>query len=281
MSGAAEVIQLAAFRGKSAVQRKRGTSIVQPERPQPEESLTEIGRNFRLRQQRRGDWCRADAVREYWKAAREMDSAIHRVQQHELPEGDLHPQCAPGSCWPIIAKYRDAIMQQLLTPAPTALEITWKRAVFKHGDHEYTDIKPERIERAIADDLAFLAAHLVRHNNSEAMARRREFEEAMRRRIGDVAASRDLSDEEIKPALTLKHQEIARFSEHHGVNIEWLLEGKGRIFKKDPITINPNMTGSEFAAVVRTLPTADQRAIEARLREMVEKRLDEAPAPIA
>ncbi len=52
----------------------------------------------------------------------------------------------------------------------------------------------------------------------------------MRRRIMDVAASRDLSDEEIKPALTLKHQEIARFSDQHGVNVEWLLEGKGQIF---------------------------------------------------
>jgi hypothetical protein len=46
-------------------------------------------------------------------------------------------------------------------------------------------------------------------------------------------ASRDLSDEEIRPALTLKHQEIARFSEQHGVSIEWLLEGNGRMFKKD------------------------------------------------
>ena len=141
-------------------------------------------------------------------------------------------------------------------------------------------MKSERIERAIADDLAFLAAHPVRHNKSKAMARRREFKEAMRRRIRDVAAPRDLSDEEIKPALTLKHQEIARFSQQHGVNIEWLLEGKGRIFKKDPITLNPNMTGNEFAAVVRTLPTADQRSIEARICEMVRKRLDEAPAPI-
>jgi hypothetical protein len=80
----------------------------------------------------------------------------------------------------------------------------------------------------------------VRHNNSEAALRRREFKEAMRRRIRDVAASRDLSDEEIKPVLTLKHQEIARFSERHGVNIGWLLEGKGRIFKNDPITLNPD-----------------------------------------
>jgi RNA polymerase sigma factor (sigma-70 family) len=42
------------------------------------------------------------------------------------------------------------------------------------GKHRYTDVKPERIERAIADDLAFLAAHPVRRSNSETMARRRE-----------------------------------------------------------------------------------------------------------
>ena len=66
----------------------------------------------------------------------------------------------------------------------------------------------------------------------------------MRQRIRDTAASRDLSDEEIKPVLKLKHQEIAEFTEKHGVNIEWLLEGKGRIFEKDPIRLSPNMTGA-------------------------------------
>jgi hypothetical protein len=118
--------------------------------------------------------------------------------------------------------------------AATALDSCWRlprilapsfgrKQPFAPGDHRYTDVKTERIECAIADDEAFLAAHPMRHNNSEAMTRRREFKEAMRRRIRDVAASHDLSDEEIKPALTLKHQEIARFSEQHGINIEWLL----------------------------------------------------------
>jgi len=51
-----------------------------------------------------------------------------------LPEGDLHQPLVPGSWKPILAKYRAAIMAQLLTPAPTAREIEWKRAVFKHGD---------------------------------------------------------------------------------------------------------------------------------------------------
>jgi hypothetical protein len=125
--------------------------------------------------------------------------------------------------------------------------IEWKRAQLcnKRAQHQfaYVSLTPERARRAIDEDVAFLAAHPVRHNNSEAALRRREFKEAMRRRIRDVAASRDLSDEEIKPALTLKHQEIARFSERHGVNIGWLLEGKGQIFKTGPIAIDPNHGG--------------------------------------
>ena len=54
----------------------------------------------------------------------------------------------------------------------------------------------------------------------------------MRRRIREVAVSRDLSYDDIKRVLTLKHHEITRFSQEHDVYIEWLLEGKGRIFRK-------------------------------------------------
>ena len=105
------------------------------------------------------------------------------------------------------------------------------------------------------------------------MARKREFNDATRRRIRDAAASCDLSDEEIKPVLKLKYDAVGRFCEVHGVNLEWLLEGKGRIFKKDPIKLNPNMTGSEFAAVVATMPMADQ--IRATVREMLQQEHDQ------
>ena len=73
----------------------------------------------------------------------------------------------------------------------------------------------------------------------------------MRQRIRDIAASRGLSGEEIKPILRLKHQQIGEFTEKHGVNLEWLLEGKGRIFKKDPIRLAPTMTGDD--AMVREI----------------------------
>jgi hypothetical protein len=63
-----------------------------------------------------------------------------RVQNHSLPEGDLHPQYNPQDHWTVLAKYRAAIMRQLLTPAPTVAKVAWKRAAFKAGDHRYTDV---------------------------------------------------------------------------------------------------------------------------------------------
>jgi hypothetical protein len=68
----------------------------------------------------------------------------------------------------------------------------------------------------------------VARTHSEAVALRREFKLAMRQRIKDVAASRDLTHEDIKAVMTLKHHEIARFTEEHGVNVDWLLTGEGR-----------------------------------------------------
>src|SRR5882672_7813234 len=100
-----------------------------------------------------------------------------------------------------------------------------------------------------------------RCSNSEAMTRRREFKLAMRQRVRDIAALHDLSEEEIKPALTLKHHEIARFTEKHGVNLDWLLEGKGRIFKKNSAE-PPEITKSRVHSVLKTLSDQELRAVK-------------------
>jgi hypothetical protein len=192
---------------------------------------TKTARNFRLREQRKESWRAADAATRYWRARIEFEHAVSIAQDRDIPEGRLHPDVSLKDLR-LVDQWRAALVKQLLTPAPDLMSITWKKAALAQGQYRYVGVSDQRIERAIAEDLAFLAAHPTRHNNSEAAARRREFKEAMRRRIRDVAASRDLSDDEIKPALTLKHEEIANFSEQHGVSIEWLLEGKGRIFNR-------------------------------------------------
>jgi hypothetical protein len=84
------------------------------------------------------------------------------------------------------------------------------------------------------------------------VTQRRDFKEAMRRRINIVALLRDLSVEQIKPVLTLKHHEIAKFTEKHGVNLVWLLEGRGRVFNNEPP--NSNRSSAELAALVHTMP---------------------------
>jgi hypothetical protein len=277
-----EIIQFSAIAGLSKKDRKQiaraailgRPSRVEIEQVQPgrDEGETITSRNKHLRDARKDAWRKADSIRSYWKVRLDFEYAVSWAQQMEVPEGHYHPAVNPDDRGPNVERYRAALVKQLLTPAPDTAAIAWKRAALKSGQHEYTGVKTERIERAIADDLAFLAAHPFRRSNSETMARRREFKEAMRQRIRDIAASRDLSDEEIKPALTLKHHEIANFTEKHGVNFEWLLEGKGRIFEKDPIRLGPNMTGGELAAVVATMPMADQQAIRATVREILQER---------
>jgi hypothetical protein len=119
----------------------------------------------------------------------------------------------------------------------------------------------------------------ARRTNSEAMAQKREVRDAIRTRIRDVAATRDLSDEEIKPAMTTKHFELVQFAHKYAVNIEWLITGNGCIFKKDRAKRPQSraMTGKEFAEVLIMLPEDEQRLMMAKLTELASK--PEQPPP--
>jgi hypothetical protein len=64
----------------------------------------------------------------------------------------------------MVDKWRAAFVKQLLTPAWDAASVAWKQNALARGKYEYTGLKPDRLEHAIADDLAFLAAHPVRQS---------------------------------------------------------------------------------------------------------------------
>ena len=129
-------------------------------------SLSTTGKNGRLRKERREVWWEAETIREYWKARLEMESAISRAQSHGLPEGNNHSPHNPDERWTLLANWRSAIAQQLLTPAPDTAAVAWKRAALARNDYVIgRNIEKARVEGAIADDLAFLAAHPVRQSN--------------------------------------------------------------------------------------------------------------------
>jgi hypothetical protein len=131
----------------------------------PAGSLSITGKNERLRKERHEVWRAAEAATHYWRARLDLHGAISWAQRMETPEGRAHPAINDEDRYPLVEKWRAALVRQLLTPAWNGASVKWKQAALARGDHCFTDVKPERIERAIADDLAFLAAHPVRQSN--------------------------------------------------------------------------------------------------------------------
>jgi hypothetical protein len=227
--------------------------------------LTETAQNSRLRDARKNAWHEAQTRTEYFHRRMEFECVVGRMQAHGLPEGFLHP--APMHRNEAVKLWRAALFAQFLLPAPSGDCVTWKKGRLAVGEIERAGMTRERAQSVIDADVAWLAAHPKRKPqvpmSDEKKQERRNFKEAMRRRIKEIAASRDIPDYEIRPVLSLRHHLIAEFTENYNVNVEWLLEGKGRIFKKDQ---------QEFAAVVTTLPMADQQAISTMVRELLQER---------
>lgn len=121
--------------------------------------------NGHLRQWRREAWRTAEAATRYWRVRIEFDDAVRLAQQRDIPEGGFHPPIVDRDYRsPIVKNWRAAFVKQLLTPAWDVASVKWKQLALARGQHKYTDVKQERIERSIADDLAFLAAHPVRQS---------------------------------------------------------------------------------------------------------------------
>jgi hypothetical protein len=125
---------------------------------------TSTAKNAKLREQRKEIWRAAEAATRYWRVRLTFHDAISQAQRMEIPEGRDHPVADNEDRSPIVAKWREALVRQVLTPAPEANSVKWKQAALDGGDLAYTGVKPERVERAIAEDLAFLAAHPVRQS---------------------------------------------------------------------------------------------------------------------
>jgi len=127
-------------------------------------SLSTTGKNGRIRQERREVWRMAEAATRYWRARLDFNDALSSAQQWGISEGRSHPAVNPEDRWPLLEAWRKAIVKQLLTPAWDAASVKWKQSALAGGQHRFTDVKTERLEPAIADDLAFLAAHPVRQS---------------------------------------------------------------------------------------------------------------------
>jgi len=128
------------------------------------EPLTETCKNQRLRNARREVWRDASTMTSYWRARLDWHSALGFAQGRGIADAD---RFSPGrQRKPDVARrYMACGARETAAHASagywgSCLEAAQLRA----ENYRYSDVKPERIERAIADDVAFLEAHPTRRS---------------------------------------------------------------------------------------------------------------------
>ena len=126
---------------------------------------SDISLNKRLRKERRDCWRAARAKAEIWRVRIEMHDKIMIAQKYRLPEvRGVHPHDHSDRI-AIVESSRAATMALILTPAPDVASVTWKRRVVERfSPWDWVGVKPELVQRAIADDDSFLKAHPTRRH---------------------------------------------------------------------------------------------------------------------
>jgi hypothetical protein len=123
-------------------------------------TLTTTAKNERLRSARHEAWRKADALTNYWSELLKFTDAVSRARSHGLKEARAHTEISHEARWSILGSYREALGKHLLTPAPAVASVNWKR---QQLSKPYIGVEKELVEKAIADDIAFLDAHPTRN----------------------------------------------------------------------------------------------------------------------
>lgn len=118
--------------------------------PLPAEELMDGLFGHAIRRDRRQAWRLAEIRTGYFRAKANWQNArdTYRVWFEGAP--------VTGYCQQTVADLRRAIAEQILTPAPDKAAVKWKKV---QSTDEFLPIEAAQMERAIADDEAWLAAH--------------------------------------------------------------------------------------------------------------------------
>ncbi len=122
--------------------------------PLPDNVLVDTHYNSLMRQMRQGAWARADAKTDFLEAKLKFKRAEGRLARTHGNE----PEHERSVEFAIVDEYRAAIAAQMLVPAPDQAAVKWKK---RAAQDRYIPIARDAIERAIAADEAWLAAHPV------------------------------------------------------------------------------------------------------------------------
>ena len=126
------------------------------------ENLSETCKNSRMRLSRRDAWSAARRLTDYWRARMDWHTALSLAQQYDVAEAKTYAKSENEQHFVLVGLWRTALVSQMLTPAPDAAAVAWKRAQFRRGEHRYSEVKPELLERSIDSDVRWLNDHPTR-----------------------------------------------------------------------------------------------------------------------
>jgi hypothetical protein len=158
--------QIIPFRAPSSGDWKARARIRRAERQgrareaEQDPNMKETVRNHRFRQARRDAWRDADRLTDFARARFEWFSKLKTAQSWNVPGADHYPSAdEEDGRFDLVAIWRDALVQQMLTPAPDQGAVTWKRAQLRGGQHRHVGVKDETLQRAIEKDEEWLKSH--------------------------------------------------------------------------------------------------------------------------
>src|SRR5450759_3680218 len=105
------------------------------------ETLTTTCKNQRMSLSRRDAWWAAGRLTDYWRARLDWWIALSTAQSNNVADANSYPKCHDDFSDNHLALahlWRVTLMNQMLTPAPDAAAVNWKRAQLRGGRHRHT-----------------------------------------------------------------------------------------------------------------------------------------------
>jgi hypothetical protein len=161
MQATAQIIQF-----RPALASKKATAPVAQIESDSNRPISVTAKNECDRASRKQPWRMARLKTEFYYAYLKFATSLSFAQNCGVPETLLFAKMTLHDRGPIVDKYRAAVVEQLLTPAPDVEAVHWKRRIIAN-DFAYVGDDKTAVEEAIAADVAFLKAHPARQGASK------------------------------------------------------------------------------------------------------------------
>lgn len=126
---------------------------------------SDVALNELLRERRKDAWRRADAKVCFLCSQLDLFAATKHAQRHGLVAARGLPVPDEGERFNLVENCRRALLEQILTPAPTVADLAWKRRkVASLNPYDWVGATLEQVEEVLDRDETFLRSFPTRRS---------------------------------------------------------------------------------------------------------------------